>query len=143
MENVSAISKITEEELFVYHVQQLINMVHRQNKKAGWWNDLDTNESLTNKQGEPFVRNVPELLALVHSEVSEAFEGYRKNLTDKHLPQYDNMTVELADAMLRILDIAGGLDLRLAQASSDKLVYNRNRPDHKKENRLLINGKKF
>ena len=59
-------------------IQNLVCIVHEQNKEAGWWNDLDTGESLTNKRGFPFVRNVSELLILVHSEVSEALEGYRK-----------------------------------------------------------------
>lgn len=125
-----------------YFVESLIGTVHSLNKKAGWWNDLHTNEDLTNKRGEPFVRNVPELLIMVHSEVTEAFEGHRKNLMDEHLPSYDSLTVELADAVIRILDIAGGLDLPLASAVQDKLQYNKTRPDHKKSNRLLDNGKK-
>ena len=39
-----------------------------------WWIDLET--------GKPLKRNVGELLCLVHSEVSEAMEGHRKNLMD-------------------------------------------------------------
>ena len=84
-------------------VQNLVYIVHEQNKEAGWWNDLDTGESLTNKRGFPFVRNVSELLILVHSEVSEALEGYRKDLRDTHLPQYDSLTVELADVVNKII----------------------------------------
>lgn len=124
-------------------VQNLVYIVHEQNKEAGWWNDLDTGESLTNKRGFPFVRNVSELLILVHSEVSEALEGYRKDLRDTHLPQYDSLTVELADVVIRVFDIAGGLSLNLSEAVRDKLIYNKTRADHKKENRLKQNGKKF
>ena len=123
-------------------VDFLIKKIHKQNKDLGWWNDLYTNEDLTNLPGEPFVRDVPELLIMVHSEVTEAFEGYRKNLKDDHLPKYDSLTVELADALIRILDIAGGLGLDLSNAVADKLAYNASRADHKKENRLLKNGKK-
>ena len=124
-------------------IQNLVCIVHEQNKEAGWWNDLDTGESLTNKRGFPFVRNVSELLILVHSEVSEALEGYRKDLRDTHLPQYDSLTVELADVVIRVFDIAGGLSLNLSEAVRDKLIYNKNRADHKKENRLKHGGKKF
>ena len=124
-------------------IQNLVYIVHEQNKEAGWWNDLDTGESLTNKRGFPFVRNVSELLILVHSEVSEALEGYRKDLRDTHLPQYDSLTVELADVVIRVFDIAGGLSLNLSEAVRDKLIYNKTRADHKKENRLKQNGKKF
>ena len=133
---------LNENKSVSFHVKKLIKKVHKQNKKAGWWNDLYTNKVLTNKRGEPFVRNVPELLIMVHSEVTEAFEGYRKNLMDTHLPKYNSLTVELADAVIRIFDIAGGLDLDLAGAIEDKLKYNKSRTDHKKENRLLKNGKK-
>lgn len=123
-------------------VQNLVYIVHEQNKEAGLWNDLDTGESLTNKRGFPFVRNVSELLILVHSEVSEALEGYRKDLRDTHLPQYDSLTVELADVVIRIFDMAGGLGLDLPGAFQDKLSYNRKRPDHLKVNRLKHGGKK-
>ena len=126
-----------------YNVNKLIKKVHKQNKKAGWWNDLYSGKDLTNKKGEPYVRNVSELLIMVHSEVTEAFEGYRSHLMDIHLPQYNSLTVELADAVIRIFDIAGGLKLPLAEAIQDKLEYNKNRSDHKKEKRLLTNGKKF
>ena len=61
---------------------------------------------------------------------------------DSHLRQYNSLTVELADAVIRIFDIAGGLGLNLAGAIQDKLEYNKNRADHKKSNRLKDNGKK-
>lgn len=133
---------LTSKQSVKSQVKSLIKKVHKQNKKAGWWNDLYTNENLTNKPGEPYVRNVPELLIMVHSEVTEAFEGYRSNLMDKHLPKYNSLTVELADVVIRVFDIAGGLGLPLAEAIQDKLEYNKNRADHKKKNRLKFNGKK-
>jgi hypothetical protein len=36
--------------------------------------------------------------------------------------------VELADAVIRILDMDAGLDLRVSSALSGKLLYNLNRP---------------
>jgi len=50
--------------------------------------------------------------------------------------------VELADALIRIADLAGALGLDLGGAVLDKLAYNANRPDHKLENRRAENGKK-
>lgn len=73
-------------------------------------------------------RNVGELLALIHSEVSEGLEGHRKNLDDDHLPHRKSLEVELADAMIRILDMAAGLKLDLGGAMVDKLAYNAKRP---------------
>ena len=48
-------------------------------------------------------RNVGELLCLIHSEISEAMEGARKDLMDTHLTHRSMMEVELADAIIRIL----------------------------------------
>lgn len=124
-------------------INQLTDLVHEINVKAGWWTDIKTGESLESKQGEQPKRNVPEMLCLVHSEVSEAMEGFRKNLMDDKLPHRQMLEVELADAVIRILDMCGGLGLDLEGAIFEKLAYNAQRADHKIENRLKENGKKF
>ena len=114
-----------------------MRLVHALNVKAGWWTDLKTGESLKGK------RNVPEMLCLIHSEISEAMEGHRKGLMDDKLPHRPMIEVELADALIRILDLAGGLDLDLGGAVAEKLEYNRNRADHKPENRMKDGGKAY
>lgn len=124
-------------------MQELINKIHSQNVAAGWWTNLDTGESLESKNGEKPKRNVPEMLCLIHSEISEAMEGYRKNLMDDKLPHRTMLEVELADAVIRIMDMCGGLGLDLEGAILEKLEFNKNRDDHKIENRLTENGKKF
>ena len=113
------------------------HVIHQQNIDAGWWTDLQTGESLVGK------RNVPEMLALIHSEVSEALEGHRTGEPDKHLPHRSNFEVELADAVIRIFDLAGGMGLDLGGAIAEKREVNRRRADHKIENRLKEGGKKI
>lgn len=79
--------------------------------------------------------NCGEKIALIHSEISEALEAYRDNLMDDKLPEYSGLTVELADAVIRIMDLAGRMQLPIAEALVEKLEYNKTRP-HK-------HGKKF
>ena len=104
---------------------------------GGWWTDLATGESTL------ATRNRGEMLALIHSEISEAMEGVRKNKKDDHLPHRPAVEVELADALIRIFDFAGGLGLDLAGAYIEKREYNDRRADHKLAHRQAAGGKKF
>lgn len=83
------------------------------------------------------------MIALIHSEVSEALEGIRKDLNDDHLPARKMVEVELADAIIRIMDYAGSRGLDVGGAIVEKLIYNQQRQDHKRENRNQDGGKKF
>lgn len=67
--------------------------IHQINKDNGWW-EAD--------------RDMGEVLGLVHSEISESLEAYRDGIMDKHLPRYNGEVVELADTVIRVLDIFHG-----------------------------------
>lgn len=107
--------------------------VHIANDK--WWRDPRTNE--------PIERNKGELLCLIHSEISEAMEGERKNLMDDKLPHRKMAEVELADAIIRIFDYAAGFGYDLQGAYEEKMAYNAKRAEHTHEARLLADGKKW
>jgi hypothetical protein len=113
----------------------LIKQCHGLARKCGWWPEID-------EWMEPR-RNVAEMLCLIHSEISEAMEGHRKGLMDDKLPHRPMLEVELADAVIRIFDMAGGLKLDVAGAMAEKLQYNATREDHKPENRRADSGKKY
>lgn len=111
----------------------LMRTIEENNDK--WWRDLHT--------GEPVDRNVGEMLCLVHSEISEALEGHRKNLMDDHLQHRKMFVVELADAIIRILDIAAHIAPDLPEAIVEKIEYNKTRRDHSVDARKEANGKKY
>jgi len=98
---------------------------------AGWWND---------GKGKYVI---PTKLCLIHSEISEAMEGHRKDLMDSHLPHRKAVEVELADAIIRIADLAGALGLDVGGAIDEKMEYNSNRNDHKLEVRASEGGKSY
>ena len=118
-------------------INVLVNLCHSRSKEAGWYTDLATMQPVT-----PSIELIAMKLALIHSEVSEALEGERKNLMDDHLPRRKMGEVELADAIIRIADLAGFLGYDLGGAIMEKLEYNAQREDHKIENRLAAGGKK-
>jgi hypothetical protein len=119
-------------------INNLVADIHADNRDAGWWNDLKTGEPLLNR---PHV--VGEKLCLVHSEISEAMEGHRKNLNDDKLPHRPMIEVELADAVIRIFDLAGALCLDLGGAIAEKRAFNAVREDHKPEARAAAGGKAY
>lgn len=117
-------------------IQSGVLKAHRASVKAGWYHNIRT--------GKPKKRNLGEMLCLIHSEISEAMEGERKNLPDDKLKHRPMVEVELADAMIRIFDYAGYRKLDLAGAAViEKLAYNKKRADHKVSNRKKTGGKKF
>ena len=95
------------------HLQDLIDDVHDNARNKGFWEDE---------------RNVGEAIALMHSELSEALEAARAGYpVDQKIP-FDNFTVELADCVIRIFDLAGGMGLSLVDALLAKHEYNQTRP---------------
>lgn len=73
-------------------------------------------------------RNFGEAIALAHSELSEALEGYRDgNPPDDKVPAFGSVDVEIADCIIRLMDLGPGFGLRVAEALVAKLEYNKGR----------------
>lgn len=92
-------------------------------KKHGFWDDLP--------------RNKAEMIALMHSELSECLEAIRKpDMKDSHLPHISAEVVELADVFIRLMDYIGGheLEVEFVKAVNEKMAFNESRPPkHNKE----------
>lgn len=124
---------LNQEEIKI--ISALQKRVHEVNLKAGWWTAPDGSSYLGNKLA------VFAKIALIATEAHEALEAYRKNAMDDHLPHRSGVETEFADVFLRLLDLAGALDLDLVGAIVEKMEYNDKRQDHKMESRQAKQGK--
>ena len=99
-------------------LNDLAKSIHENAVEHGWW-DED--------------RKFPEIVALIHSEVSEALEEYRNG----HRPDEvycgeggkpEGIPVELADAIIRILDYCAHEAIDIESILLRKHEYNHDRP---------------
>lgn len=91
-------------------VKQLVELIMKQAKEKGFGT-------------KPGDIDVAEKIALIHSEVSEAYEAYRhKNIDGK-----DGFKEELGDALQRILHLCGIFGIDAASEILKKIDSNKNR----------------
>ena len=85
------------------------------NAKAHGWHDKAIDEVIA--------------FALIHCEVAEATEGARHgNPPSEHIPEFSAIEEEMADIVIRCMDLAGAKGYRLAEAIVAKHGFNKTRP---------------
>lgn len=127
---------MTEDERVAWAgLHRAVYLAHATATAAGWYASPRT--------GRAIQRNFGEVIALMHSELSEALEAHRRDLPDDKLPHRAGVEVELADCVIRIFDTAAALDLDIAGAIIEKNRFNRARTDHKLKARRAKGGKKY
>ena len=107
-------------------IAALQKRAHDNATEKGFWDDP-----------KPF----SESIALMHSELSEALEADRHGdpRSDK-IPEFTGREEELADAVIRILDVSAHHELRLGEAVLAKMDYNASRP--RKHGKALLRGRR-
>jgi len=109
--SVDSSSELAAEFTSAFH--RISSLVHKTAKEKGWW-DCE--------------RNLGEMIALMHSELSEALEAARHdNPPDDKIPQFSALEAELADCIIRIMDLSAAKNLHVEEAIIAKMQFNNGR----------------
>lgn len=103
-------------------IKELVEKAHKNAVDHGFWeNWVWIKRDKVTGHVEHYNNAIGNMLMLIVSEVAEAQDGLRHN-------DIDNFKEELADIVLRVADLAGGLDVNLEEEIKKKMRKNAKRP---------------
>jgi hypothetical protein len=111
-----------EEKKMINNLTKFVKEVHENAVNHGWWDGQE--------------RSFGELIALCHSELSEALEEYRaghkpdETYTSVQSTGYkpEGIPSELADCVIRIFDMCGHYEINIESMLEEKHKFNKTRP---------------
>jgi NTP pyrophosphatase (non-canonical NTP hydrolase) len=113
-------------------IDQLSKEVHEAAIANGWWETRD--DIVSRCDTWPTLHKAAKAnieiaaLGLAMSECGEAMDAIRKGYpADDKLPQYGNHAVEIADAIIRLLDLTAKMNIPIGNIIEAKLEVNRKR----------------
>lgn len=116
-------------------IRELQDAVHLMARDKGWWDRYSTIRSWPKEGGERIryyllPDQLVAKLALIGTEVSEAIECVRRGedkTTVAESGKPEGLPSEIADVVIRCLDLAGGLGIDLQSEIETKMAYNATR----------------
>jgi NTP pyrophosphatase (non-canonical NTP hydrolase) len=108
-------SSVSVSATFLQDLQNVQRLCYQNSKDHGFWDGAEND-------------NIPTKLCLIHSEISEALEAHRKgNPPSEKCPGHSHFAEELADAVIRILDLAGRLEIDIGTVLVQKMAVDAKR----------------
>jgi hypothetical protein len=117
-------------------LKSLQEEIHECGKDKGWWDDHARLKDLLRLHGRDYGldENLADILfktarsMLAVTEIAEGVEGLRKgDPPDESLTRFSSQTVEIADDIIRQLDLAARFNLPVIEAMLEKIEYNKTR----------------
>lgn len=134
-----------ETAMFLDLMEKIRDLCHKNAVEKGFWDEGEQYIDVSSEKVKTKPWNFGEKVALIHSELSEMFEAWRKGIkeSDKDIkildssirdkdgcPEYRRITAieeEMADTFIRLFDLCGKLDIDVGRVILAKMEYNKGR----------------
>ena len=131
MERILTDEKLHLLKMFADGANEVACTIHKLNDSKGFWdNRNELHDYATARFGVDYANYIlgSDCVALVHTELSEGVDALRKPVFPICSTEKDSFGGELADAMIRIMDLAHRFDIPIGTAIARRVLHNSTRP---------------